>query len=143
MLLMLFTAIFISGVAPLLKAFWNSGSFNARVVTSGFAAFLVLWYMALISIMAWSAFGGTEEITVEHKQLNWTRKLLWWEEKLVAPAEEVSAVRASGNWFQRDERVEFTYKGRRYKIGKMLLHSEALELADALRKALQLPRSAE
>jgi hypothetical protein len=65
----------------------------------------------------------------------------WWKRNLEFDLSEVSTVEAKTPWHGLSNRVEFSYRGRRYVVGDMLLHGEALEIAEELSRATRLPNA--
>ncbi len=136
--LMFFSAGFIWFLAIFVKPLLVHGFSRDSLVILPFLAFLILWFILGVRIFGWRAF-GTEDIFVDHNVMEWRRTAIWRVRTVAASATDISDVRAVTPWHGLSNRVEFTFHGRIYCIGEMLLRDEALELASALNHALRLP----
>jgi hypothetical protein len=96
-------------------------------------------YALALAIGVWGAF-GVEQIVVEAGSLCWTRTALKWTLTRHYPVAEITEIRAITPWHGLDNTVEVTAAGEQLRIGNKLLHDEATELAQHLRKAVGLAR---
>jgi hypothetical protein len=119
--------------APLHHADWPRAAIYILPVLALFiGAYLIVLWMSL-----WQAF-GVEEIVVRDGLMRWTWKVLWLKGTFDIPTEEIVDVKAVTPWHGRN-RVEFSTQKRGYRIGETILHDEAMELAQALRRAVVAP----
>ncbi|HEY2393207.1 MAG TPA: hypothetical protein VGK22_18675 [Candidatus Angelobacter sp.] len=119
--------------APLHRANWSTAALYILPVL----ALLIGAYLIVLWISLWQAF-GVEEIVVRDGLMRWTWKVLWFKGTFDIPTDEISHVKAVTPWHGRN-RVEFSTQRRRYHIGETILHDEAMELAQALRRAVVAP----
>jgi hypothetical protein len=101
--------------------------------------FILLWYFLALRIAGWRAF-GVEQIVVENGVFMWRRTALFWKRVVLLPAVEISDIRTLTPWHDLSNHVEFRAKGRRNRIGDMLRRDETHELADLLRRVIQLQK---
>jgi hypothetical protein len=97
-------------------------------------ALLMGAYLIVLWISLWQAF-GVEEIVVRDGLMRWTWKVLWFKGEFDIPTQEIIDVKAVTPWHGHN-RVEFSAQSRRYRMGETILHDEATELAQALRRAV-------
>jgi len=100
-------------------------------------AFIVVSYLIGIRVSVWRAF-GVEQLVIEKGAFRWTRTAIYWVRRVEMHAKDITAIKAVTPWHALSNRVEFTALGRRQTIGDMLLHDETTELAEHLRRALDL-----
>jgi len=102
-----------------------------------FLVFLLGWYGVASRITVWRSF-GVEQIVVSGDRLRWTRTALGWKRTVEIPSGDITELSVVAQRRSPGSRVALTALDRRYYIGDMLLHCEAVELARALRWALGL-----
>jgi hypothetical protein len=117
-------------ITPFRHANWPTIAFYLLpLLALMFGAYLIALWISL-----WQAF-GVEEIVVRDGLLRWTWKVLWFNGALDIPTEEIFDVKAIMPW-HGGNRVEFSAQSRQFRVGEKILHDEATELAQALRRAV-------
>lgn len=101
------------------------------------SAFIVLWYLLALRVSLWRSF-GIEEVVIEGGRLHWTRRALVWVRRLEISTRNITDVKAVTPWHGLSNHVDVFALGKRRKIGDMLLHDEAIELAQQLGGAVGL-----
>ncbi|MBS1805328.1 MAG: DUF2244 domain-containing protein [Acidobacteria bacterium] len=137
LLFILSTIIFVWIVSLMLAGLVRSHFSKDSWYMLAFAAFIVLWYLTALRVSLWRSY-GIEELLVQSGRLLWTRKALFWVRKLEFPTQSVTRVEAVTPWHGLSNRVELTVSGKHQRIGDMLLHDEAIDLARQLRHAVGL-----
>jgi hypothetical protein len=117
-------------IAPLHRAHWPMPALYVLLLL----ALLLCIYLIVLWISLWQAF-GVEEIVVRDGLLRWKWKVLWLKGELDIPTEEIFDVKAITPW-HGGNRVEFSAQSRQYRMREKILHDEATELAQALRRAV-------
>jgi len=136
-LLLAFTAAFIFICSIFARTFLRIGASADILYLLPFFGVVVVWYAIVLLIGIWKVF-GVEEISVLNGILLWRRKALWWSRNLEIPVSAITEVKAIAPWHSLSNRVEFTSRGQRHTIGRMLLREEVLEIAQELRRAAGL-----
>jgi hypothetical protein len=95
-------------------------------------------YVIVLLIAVWGAF-GVEELVVDAGALRWTRTALIWKRTVIIPVGDITEVRAITPWHGLKNHVQLTAKGKERTIGQKLLRDEAMDLAQQLRRAANLP----
>jgi hypothetical protein len=117
-------------IAPLHRVNWPTPALYVLLLLGLFiGAYLIALWISL-----WQAF-GVEEIVVRDGLLRWKWKVLWLKGELDIPTDEIFDVKAITPW-HGGNRVEFSALSRQYRVGEKILHNEATELAQALRRAV-------
>jgi hypothetical protein len=117
-------------VAPLRHMRWSMTTFYVSLFLAPFLA----TYLYVLWTFLWKAF-GIEEVLVKDGVMRWSCKVLWFNDELDFPVNDISDVKAITPWHGRN-RVEFTAQGRSYHLFKVILRDEATELAQALQHAV-------
>jgi hypothetical protein len=133
------TAIFVGFCYFIVKTFLRNHYSTDPVVVLLFTGMLLVGFVGYSACAAWcfwEAF-GKEEILLERGVLRLTRTALWWVRTSRIAAGDISEIAAITPWHGRNC-LEFTAKGRRHKVGEMILRDEAMQVAHELRRALGL-----
>jgi hypothetical protein len=138
-LLLCFTIIFGFLCSVFVPAFFRAESARQVLYLLPFTLFFGLWYFLSLRLGLWRAF-GVEKIAISQGALLWERKALWWKRKLEVAGSDITDIVAKTPWHGLSNRVEFTLKGKTYRIGDMILRDEANEIVRDLRSAIPVSR---
>jgi len=133
-----FSAAFLTFEYVLIAPFFRKPLSSQDLVLLAPIAFVLLWYLLAVRIGMWRGF-GIEQIVIENGVFSWTRSALFWNRKVEMPVAEIAEVRTVTPWHDLSNHVEFMAQGRIYRVGDMLRRDETYELADILRRAVDLP----
>ena len=137
LLLLCFTAVFVFFCSIFLKGLLRIHSASDILYFLPFVLFILVWYGLALRIGLWRGF-GVEDLVLENGHLYWERTVWKWHRKFDAALSDISDVQAKTPWHALANRVEFTCRGCRYRIGDMLLKDEANEIAHEVQRAAGL-----